>query len=479
MKTFDDLSINWSEEHCLLTDVYSQGKLIAQQVRTKLVVDSCNPRNSVCYLYPSDEIYENINVFEYEIKGIFKDMEGNDKGSLHIPKGYHEGGSRKYLANSWNENLIKIHPKEVLIKWSLREEASETDTEIIFNITNNKAIKPNSYTEIGPSSIEKKYVGSKVMLNFKNGNRLIFDEYSRSKDISSSQINRYFSSFVQTMKLIKKSNKNTFPIDEELLQKMEYLLWYLSFATNQRTTWMQWSARFGAEFIQYTRCNIVYPVIDSETDNALIEDSLLQDFLQQCLDYFDVPDKNKISLYLPIVYLVNSKEKTCEFKFLSLFMSLEVLLNLFAKSNNMACLLGDEEWNKFYAHMKSAIENFTVLDKRKKESIIPRLGNLNEVSLKLIFEEFCKNKQVDISDLWPLFGNKIKASLYRIRNKLVHGEQLDNFGNLDIAAEHLRWIVNRCILAQLNWQKTSNVDRKNLSKITYYNWKEFVKETSS
>jgi len=476
MKTFNGLPINWNDEHCLLTDVYSQGKLIAQQIKTKLVIDNSNPRNSVCYLYPPDEIYKDINVFEYEIKGVFKDTGGNDKGSLYISKGYHEGGSQKHLANCWNENLVKIHPKEILIKWSLGEESSETDTEITFNITNNKAIKPNSYTKIGPSSIEKKYVGSKITLNFKNGDCLVFDEYSKSKDISSSQTNGYFSSFVQTMKLIKKSNKDTFSINEEILRKMEYLLWYLSFATNQRTTWMQWSRRFGTEFIQYTRCNIVYPVKDSEIDNALIEDSLLQEFLQQCLDYLDAPDK--ISLYLPIIYLINSKEKTCEFKLLSLFMSLEVLLNLFAKSNNFSCLFEDEEWDNFYVHMKRAAEDFLALDTRKKELIISRLGNLNELSLKFIFEEFCKNKQVDLSDLWPIFDNKIKLPLYRIRNKLVHGEQLSNC-NLDVAAGHLRWIVTRCILAQLNWQKNSDVDRENLSKITYYNWKEFAEAVNS
>lgn len=480
IKNLDDLLGNWNgEEHFLLTDVYSQGELIAQQVRTKLVMDNCNPRNSVCYLYPSKEIYKSINIFEYEIKGIFKDMKGGNRGTLHISKAYHGGGRQKYLANSWDENSVKIHPKEILIKWFVGEETKETKSEAIFILTGNKAINPTSYIMIEPDCIKKRRVGPRIKLSLKNGDYLVFDECLNSKSVAFGQKNGYFSSFVPTMKLIRKNSNNSYPIDEQILQNIEYLLWYLSFATGQRITWMQWSARSGTEFLQYARCNITYPHIDLGKGNAIIENGLIKEFLQKCSNYLYASNKNKVNLYLPIVYFVNSKEKTCEFKFLSLFMSLEALLNLFAKNNNMACLFDRTEWNTLYKYMSNSIKEFRPMGKKKKELLIPKLGNLNEVSLKSIFEKFCKSHNVNLSDLWPIFDNKIKLSLSRIRNKLVHGEELDKFNNLDVATEHLRWIVGRCILAQLKWRKSSGVDNKSLDKIAYYNWREFVEESKS
>ncbi len=83
--------------------------------------------------------------------------------------------------------------------------------------------------------------------------------------------------------------------------------------------------------------------------------------------------------------------------------------------------------------------------------------------------------QVDNSDLWPVFGEGL--SLSRIRNKLIHGILSGDETFLSFARIHLKWIVERCLLAIIGWVgrgNNSNVDSDTLRKYNpYREWKQY------
>jgi len=455
---------DFSKSEYLLSDIYSKGEIIVEKIKTKVVIDRDNPYYSYCLLFPSKEEYHKLNLFELELRGCVKDVGGNTIRSVHIPCGYYEEGYVKSYAENWQEREIRIRPREILLKHSRGN--NDGKGEIVFSLTDNSLIR-SSRISLGekPNSFELKDFKPKVTLNFSNGDSLIFDEF-----LSGSYKEKESVSIIKQVIKVVQKNINEDSQNEKLKENIEHLLWFLSFVSNERTYWISWNIQVKREIAEFFRCNIRYVNADNGKDESFIESDYLQEFLQISLERIE--RTNAYSLYLPLVYFVGAKEKTLEFKFLALFMSLVVLLNLFCKSQAETTFIKDEvEAKNFITHMKNAIEAFNFSNPKVKEFIVRKLGNLNDISIKLQFERFCDAKNVTVSDLWPLFDDKIKMPLYRIRNKLMHGENLSDFSNLDIACEHLKWIVVRCLMADLGWYKSSGVDSKELMKNQYYSFK--------
>jgi hypothetical protein len=256
---------------------------------------------------------------------------------------------------------------------------------------------------------------------------------------------------------------------------VDTLLWYLSFGSRQRTTWIEWTAEIGTEYIEYYR-RVSLPREISDYEEPLVDNISIQEFLQHCLEY--EKREKKLNLYLPIIYLVGADEygKTIEMEFLSLFMALEALLDLYAESRNKNKHFPDEIWSHFYAYMKKAIKEFPDTEDEDKSLMLEKLGIFNQTSMKFLYFDFCKEMKIDNSDLWPLYGTHLDLS--RIRNKLIHGKRFENWPLISIAIEHLRWIVERCLLAALGWkEKTEVYHGESLRKYTAYrDWKSYYEE---
>jgi hypothetical protein len=455
--------IKREDEYFLLTNLYSKKELVVEQIKTKIVINRSNPYHSYCLLYPPSQDFRKFNLWEVQLRGHLKGSSGKAIGNIQVDKAYCEQNVTTYLPD-WQETEVKLHPSEILITHF--HEGTSSNGEIIFNLTKNKFLN-SSLISMGEkeNSFELINLKPKITLNFTNGDNLIFDEFLTFQNKGEECI----SAVAQLLKLIEKNISGGFP-KEQLLENIDNLLWFISFITNTKTIWTSLAFDQKGGMVEFFRCNMRYQNNSSKDEEPLVETELMQEFLQKCLERIE--KKDSYSLYLPLIYFVGAKEKTLEFKFLALFMSLVVLLNIFCKSQAETTFIKDEaEIKDFIAHMKSAIEAFKFSDPKVKEFITRKLGSLNEVSVKLQFEKFCNSKGVDVSDLWPIFDDKIKMPLYRIRNKLMHGENLSDFEYLDIACEHLSWIVVRCLLADLDWRKSSKVDTKELRKIVYYNFK--------
>jgi hypothetical protein len=158
-------------------------------------------------------------------------------------------------------------------------------------------------------------------------------------------------------------------------------------------------------------------------------------------------------------------------------MALESFLNLYAENRHKNKYFKNKtDWETFYAHMKKAVEEFSGLKDDGRELMIRKLGMFNMISGKVLYDDFCKEMKIDNSDLWPIYGNnRHHLYLYDIRNKLIHGKRFEVWPLLSKAKDHLRWTVERCLLAVLDSrEKTEVFHKESLQKYTAYrDWEDY------
>lgn len=76
MKKLTNLPFGSREEY-FLSDIYSKGKLLAQGIKSKLILNDIKYSRALLLLYIPNENYRRIHPFsEFEIKGYFENVEG-------------------------------------------------------------------------------------------------------------------------------------------------------------------------------------------------------------------------------------------------------------------------------------------------------------------------------------------------------------------------------------------------------------------
>lgn len=589
MKKLTNLPLGSREEY-FLSDIYSKGKLLAQGIKSKLILNDIKYSRAFLLLYLPEENFRGIRIhFELEIKGYFENVEREKIGEIHIPKGYMINSTT--FSSSWNECVVEIVPDEIYQKhcFSGQKEAKKEKQNIFFILTDNTMAKPFGKIETSFTGEIKTVLEPTVILKFKDDWNATFEEHHHYADTKIEDVDGAFSTSHLVLNLEKNNcclnSINEVKILSDLLDK---LLWYLSFGSRQRTTWVKWTAEIGTELVKHYRNNILIPEQIKYYEEPLIDRRAFQDFLQHCLEY--EKQQNNLDLYLPIVYLVSSGNptKTVEMQFLSSFLALEALLDLYAENRNKNKLFTKESWKTFRDYIKKSIEEFSgfnddifcvdefklplsieklcrvinnenyniplnapnntldwlnellkmpnfydilkakkpnmsfsnikiteSVDKTKdyrnksfsnlnnseqsnikrlnrllleenysqetpkdhfKNLMIEKIGDFNRTSRKKVYNDFCKDMEIDNSDLWPTYGTRFNY-LSLIRNKLVHGKRFEYEAFLSIANEHLRWTVERCLLAILGWKGITDVKPESLRKYTaYHDWESYYKK---
>ena len=140
---------------------------------------------------------------------------------------------------------------------------------------------------------------------------------------------------------------------------------------------------------------------------------------------------------------------------MGMFAGLETLILDFKRRLNMEFILSESSWNAFKKYLEGCIKRSTEpkLEKAQRASIYNKLSELNRISLREAFDEFCKKYSIDLQDLWPVFADKSLVGLSDIRNKLIHGDPFPHglFHALSIANEHLEYSLHRVIIGVLGW----------------------------
>lgn len=473
MKKLTNLPFGSREEY-FLSDIYSQGKVLAKGIKSKLILNDIKYSKALLLLYIPNDNYRGIHPFsEFELKGHSENLAGEKIGEIHIPKGYMTNSCTR-----WNECVVEIIPVEIyqIHYFPGQNETKKEKQNIFFVLTDNKMVEPFKNIEMSSTGDMNIKLEPTVILKLKDDWNATFEEHQHYANTKIEEVDGTFSTSHLVLNLEKDNCCLTAINEVKILSDMlDTLLWYLSFGSRQRTTWIKWTAEIGTELVEHYRNNILIPEKIKYYEEPLIDRRSFQDFLQHCLEY--EKQQNTLDLYLPIVYLVSSGNPTIsiEMQFLSSFLALEALLDLYAKSRNINKHFTKERWKPFKTHMQESINEFSGFNETEKNLIIENLGNFNKPSRKKLYNDFCSNMKIDNTDLWPIYGTS--SDISHIRNKLVHGNRLEYETFLSIANGHLRWTVERCLLAVLDWKGITDVNPESLRKYTaYHNWESYYKK---
>ena len=184
--------------------------------------------------------------------------------------------------------------------------------------------------------------------------------------------------------------------------------------------------------------------------------------MESCYSKFS-SSANKDAIRTAIWSVVPGAKSTIEKSFLSMFAGLESLVLDFRRRDKLERVLPKPEWKKLKDYLKKCINQCEVpkLDEQKCALIHDKLEELNKISLRYAFEQFCSKYKIDLSDLWPIF-NSVDGSLSNIRNKLIHGDPLPPALQDILWAAHssLRFSMERILISILGWP----VDKSEVNK---------------
>jgi hypothetical protein len=91
--------------------------------------------------------------------------------------------------------------------------------------------------------------------------------------------------------------------------------------------------------------------------------------------------------------------------------------------------------------------------KRRRRLLNAKLDELRRVPFREALDQFRSAYSVNWDDLWPVFDSSKAPSLTTIRNRIVHGNTFNKRQQLAVlsATLHLKWTVERALLAVLGW----------------------------
>ena len=168
-----------------------------------------------------------------------------------------------------------------------------------------------------------------------------------------------------------------------------------------------------------------------------------------------------------------------ENSFVGLYAALESALTFQRHGGGRYKILPNEEFDQLERDLRAWLRRHPLLegDKEKRGLVYEKIRELNRLPCTRVYRDFCEHYQLALEDLWPVPGRPEEWPLAEIRHRLVHGDPFESCppDALACAREHLRWTVERMILAALGWPfADSAVSPENLSasRREYHAWRE-------
>jgi len=390
-------------------------------------------------------------------KGAFKAVVyGFDKEiqtTFEAPEVYFSGVRTKYWGDDISETTAPGEPQDLLVIHPLsgREEPQKTD--VVFWLSPNKFLTPcsmcsTSYT----GKVDYEWVRTTKFI-IKEGVTLDFQKHFRSKSTPNGDLLQW-SYLVACTELDTPAN-DVKSVHDNLLHDIDDFLLLAGFAARQRTACLGWTATDNSANATYYRGNYCFPVgKNSDLNDCVVDIRDFEQFIEVCYPTF-LKYENKLALRNALYSAVPSKENTIETAFLHTFAGLETLILDYRRIENLELVMPPTDFTEFRKALQGFISKSEApkLEASQRASIYSKLGELNRVSLREAFEIFCKSYAIDLSDLWPVFGNKEVVGLVEIRNKLIHGDPFphDIYEALFVANEHLKYILERVLVRALGW----------------------------
>jgi hypothetical protein len=164
-----------------------------------------------------------------------------------------------------------------------------------------------------------------------------------------------------------------------------------------------------------------------------------------------------------INFALPSPSLSVEVSFLSLSAALESALTFFRRQDEYE-ILDDDIFSGLARDLKKWLKLHPALaqEPAKRALVYEKFRELNRFPYSHVFRKFCEHYALDLSDLWPVTGKHADWPLTEIRHRLVHGDPFPRrpVEAMACAQAHLRWVVERMLLAVLGWP----IERSNVSR---------------
>lgn len=442
------------------------------------------------YFQPTSEQAERIKhlpFWKFSFEGEVKDYQGNISKKIFSETVY----SNKVETTSHSQDLAESYfigePSDLKLIHFLGSDSGESKVNGVFWLTPSQMLQPAFVSEHS-SNGETKITIARSFEFSPNGETLLKFENNHKEIENETGDTVSFYELVAKFELEFELEEETYDSPKILnLQKnLDDILLISSFAARKKSICLGWSANDSKTIVKnYFRNRVIPKDIERKGGRGewLIDLSDFPEFMK-CVfpsfqEYSDIAAfRRTLNIILP------SYEKTIESSFVNLYTALEMIVLHFRKEKDLERIQPNNQFKKFKKNLIKYIEGMELVNGEiVKPKIIDKLPELNRISFRNAYDQFCAFYSVDVSDLWQVVDSSDGIALSQLRNKLVHGENFGDGQNLGLfyAGQHLRWIVERMVLSVLGWDvERSNVRNSYLNTLVAYDrWKEELKHFPS
>ena len=182
-----------------------------------------------------------------------------------------------------------------------------------------------------------------------------------------------------------------------------------------------------------------------------------------------------------IAFTLPNEGEPVENSFVNLYAALESALTFQRHGGGRYKVLEREEFDALERDLREWLRRHPLLEGKKNKErrglVYEKIRELNRLPFSHVYRNYCEHYSLALDDLWPVPGRPDEWPLAEIRHRLVHG---DPFGScppeaLACAREHLRWTVERMILAALGWpvaESAASPETLSATRTEYRDWRE-------
>lgn len=441
--------------------------------------------------YPNDEQHKALLPFwKFSMEGEVKRYDGEVVEKFVVNELHSFNSTSTIHGNGISEHLMTVQPFDFKNITFINGDTNLNKTIVSFRLTPNLLLEPlshitNSYTGERTIRSKEKFeftVDENVKFNFDRHYRYYRND--NGEDVSFSELVAVFET---------EDTADVTPIISDVQNKLDDVLLIASFAAMNNCDCVGWDSINSKEIVNQYFHKPRKPLISSswsDREDQVVGLKYFKDFLKVAYtNFIEYPEKD--ALRRAISFVIPVDESLSESRFILTYAALEMLVLHFRHKNNIEFILKGNKFKKFrksteefiegsdFSKLISEINEGEVLEEvidNKKILIKEKLSELNRISFKSAFEQFCQYYSIDLSDLWSVTDRNQGVTLSDIRNRLVHGEHFvqEDYQAMIPASKHLIWTVQRMILGVLGWSvENSNISAANLEKsYIYQDWRE-------
>ena len=443
------------EDYCVKATLNVSGIEIPHVLCKIFLPERITDKPSIIFK-PTKEQYSKITrsyfgSFEAQLIGYDKKV----NVSISSPNVYFSDMETKHWGPDFSESTLKGEPQHLKVVKYLGTEHDVKNTQFTFWLTPNSMLNPvttHSFHYTGDTECKRLH---RLIFPLTDDYSLTFDIHYKNKKINNEDSLSW--SYLVCISEIGISAMDVDSVINTILPAIDKFLLIASFGSRTRTACVGWSAYDHSTTTTYYRGDYSFPTGESEPsfDQGLVWKKNFDDYLKICFPAFQ-RFFDQEALLKAIMSVVPGRKKVIEESFLSIFAGLESLILAYRKEYNLEYVIpAKQEWKTVKKSISDNISQISEqqLSRKQKNYMKGKLNELNRISLRKAYKKFCKHYDIDLSDLWPLFGDEKPIGLSEIRNKLIHGETFtDDLSNaLSIANENLKFMLERVLIKILGY----------------------------